>query len=152
MITLLNETILRWHWIIIGMLLLIAEISTGTFILLGLGISAMIVGLIDYNFTLTFTRELTAWIILSIIMTAVWFKFFKVSPTTDSGQSNYRLDTFGIVTKEIQPHSRGKVIFDSPVLGNTSWPATSSSIIHKDTRVRIVQINGQLIEVEAISS
>lgn len=152
MIALLNESILWWHWVVLGIFILIAEMSTGTFILLGLGIAAMLVGFIDMYFPLSFTAELSVWMLLSIITTAVWFKFFKVAPVTDSGQSNYRLDTLGVVTEEIQPHNRGVVIFDTPVLGNTSWPATAKSIISKDSRIQIVQINGQLIEVEPISS
>lgn len=149
MIVLLNETILWWHWVVLGIFVLIAEMNTGTFMLLGLGIAAMLVGFIDMFFYLSFTAELSVWMILSIITTAIWFKFFKVAPVTDSGQSNYRLDTLGIVIEEIQPHKRGKVIFDAPVLGNTSWPATATTIITKDTQVQIVQINGQLIEVES---
>jgi len=152
MIALLNETILWWHWIVVGTVLIIIEMNTGTFILLGLGIASVLVGFIDINFNLSFTANLSIWMILSIIMTAIWFKFFKVAPITDSGQSNYRLDTLGIVIEEIQPHKRGKVTFDAPVLGNTSWPATATTIIAKSTPVQIVQINGQLIEVEPIST
>jgi membrane protein implicated in regulation of membrane protease activity len=54
--------------------------------------------------------------------------------------------------EDIQPHSRGKVKFDTPVLGNTHWHATSKIDIDKGTRVKIVQINGQLIEVEPITT
>ncbi len=81
---------------------------------------------------------------------AAWFKWFRQNPVTESGQSNYRLDTLGTVIEDIQPHSRGKVTFDTPVLGNTSWHATSKIDIDKNTRVKIVQINGQLIEVEPL--
>ena len=60
------------------------------------------------------------------------------------------LDTLGTVQEDIQPHSRGKVKFDTPVLGNTLWHATSKVDIDVNTRVKIVQVNGQLIEVEPI--
>ena len=152
MIVLLNETVLWWHWIVFGIALLILDMSMGTFFILGLGIAAIIVGVIDTFVGTSFTVELTIWMILSILAIMAWFKWFREPPLTDSGQSNYRLDTLGIVMEDIQPHSRGKVTFDTPVLGNTSWHAISKVDIDQGTRVQIVQINGQLIEVEPIKS
>ena len=152
MIQFLNETILWWHWIVLGIALLIWDMSMGTFFILGLGVAAIIVGILDIFFDLSFTIELTIWMILSVLAIATWFKWFREEPVTESGQSNYRLDTLGVVMEEIQPHSKRKVKFDTPVLGNTHWHAISKIDIDKDTRVKIVQINGQLIEVEPIKS
>lgn len=151
MIALLNESVLWWHWIIFGILLLIIEMGIGTFFVLGLGVAAIIVGVTDNLFQTTFTQELSLWMILSILAIAAWFKWLREPPVTESGQSNYRLDTLGVVIEDIQPHSRGKVTFDTPVLGNTTWHATAKVNITKNTRVKIVQINGQLIEVEPLS-
>ncbi len=151
MIEFLNETVLWWHWIVFGIALLIWDMSMGTFFILGLGIAAIIVGILDIFLDTSFTLELTIWMILSILVIAVWFKWFREEPVTESGQSNYRLDTLGVVMEDIQPHSRGKVTFDTPVLGNTSWHAISKVDIAKGTRVKIVQIIGQLIEVAPIT-
>ena len=148
MITLLNETVLWWHWIVLGVLLLIIEMSVGTFFMLGLGVAAMVVGIIDLQMDTSFTAELGIWMLLSLLAIGAWFKWFKEDPITQSGQSNYRLDTLGTVQENISPHSRGKVKFDTPVLGNTIWHATAKVNIDKNARVKIVQINGQLIEVE----
>ena len=150
MIESLNETVLWWHWIVLGITLLILEMSLGTFFILGLGVAAIAVGIIDVFIQTTFTTELSIWMVLSVLAITAWFKWFRQNPITESGQSNYRLDTLGTVIEDIQPHSRGKVTFDTPVLGNTSWHATSKIDIDKNTRVRIVQINGQLIEVEPL--
>jgi len=153
MIAFLNETILWWHWVVFGLILLIIDTSTGTIIIFWLGLAAVLVGIIDTYISTSFTAELSIWIILSSIIIAIWLKFFKVASTTTSGQSNYRLDTLGTVMEEILPHSRGKVTFDSPVLGNTSWFATTTKIqMPIGTRVKIVQINGQLIEVEPLTT
>ncbi|MEA2047209.1 MAG: NfeD family protein [Campylobacterota bacterium] len=151
MILFLNETVLWWHWIILGVSLIILEMTMGTFFLLALGTAAILVGLLDAMMILSFNSELLLWIVLSLLFIAIWFKWFKEKPTTDSGQSNYRLDTLGIVQEDIQPHSRGKVTFDTPVLGNSTWHATSKVNIDKGTRVQIVEINGQLIEVKPLS-
>jgi membrane protein implicated in regulation of membrane protease activity len=153
MIELLNHTVLWWHWIVIGLVLIIAEMSTGTFITLGLGISAIAVGLIDLIVPMGFTIQLLVWIILSIILVTAFFKWFKTQPTvSNSGQSSYRFDTPGTVIEKIHPHKRGKVTFDAPVLGNTDWHATSSHELSKGDRVKIIEVNGQLIKVAPINS
>ncbi len=150
LIVFLNETILWWHWIVIGFILLILEMNTGTFIMLGLGVAAIVVGILDITMHLSFTSEVLMWAVLSVLSFIAWKKWAKVEHISNSGQSNYNLDTIGTVTKAIAPHSRGKVTFDTPVLGNTSWTATATQNIAKDTRIKIVEIHGQLIEVENI--
>lgn len=152
MIAFLNETVLWWHWIVLGVILLIVEMSIGTFFMLGLGLAAIVVGIIDVQMGTSFTVELSIWMLLSLLAIAAWFKWFREDPITESGQSNYRLDTLGTVLEDIHPYSRGKVKFDTPVLGNTSWHATSKIDIEIDTRVKIVQVNGQLIEVEPLTA
>ncbi|MBD3789401.1 MAG: NfeD family protein [Campylobacterales bacterium] len=152
MITFLNETVLWWHWIVLGIILLIAEMSTGTFILLGMGIAAVITGGMDWLAQTSFTTELFVWTTLSLLSLAAWYRWIKTKTVTLSGQSNYRFDTVGTVTKEIKPHSRGKVVFDTPVLGNTTWHATSKIDIPLSTRVKIIEVNGQLIEVTPVNS
>ena len=150
MITILNETIVWWHWIVIGFILLILEMNTGTFVMLGLGVAAIIVGILDITMQTTFTTELVIWIVLSIVSIWSWKKWMKTPHVSNTGQSDHSLDTLGTVTQEIHPHQRGKVTFDSPVLGNTSWHATSTEEIAEGSRIKIVEINGQLIAVSKI--
>jgi len=147
MIALLNETIIWWHWIVIGFILLILEMNTGTFVMLGLGVAAIIVGILDITMQTTFTTEIVTWTVLSIVSIWLWKKWVKTPHVSNTGQSDHSLDTLGTVTKEIHPHQRGKVTFDTPVLGNTTWHATSTEELSKGERIKIVEINGQLIAV-----
>ena len=150
MIELLNESVLWWHWAVFGLVLFAVEMISGTFILLGFGLAAILISIIYIIFEISFNTQLTLWIIFCIISIGAWIKWFKEKTLTQSGQSNYRLDTLGTVVKTITPHDRGKVTFDTPVLGNTTWTATSKIEIPQGSRVKIVQINGQLIEVKEI--
>ncbi len=150
MIEFLNETVLWWHWVVMGIILLTIEMTLGTFFLLGLGIASILVGIIDSFISTSFKTELFIWMLFSVLSIAAWFKWFREKLVTKSGQSNYGLDTLGTVKEDIKTHSRGKVTFDAPVLGNSSWHATAKVDIAKDTRIRIVEVKGQLIEVEPI--
>ena len=148
MLEILKETVLWWHWVVLGLVLLILEMTTGTFIILGLGVAAIVVGLLDAIMGLSFTTEVVTWAVLSALAIVAWKKWFKVEHVSNTGQSNHNLGTLGTASEAIEAHGRGKVAFDTPVLGNTSWTATSTQNIEKDTRIKIVEIHGQLIEVQ----
>jgi membrane protein implicated in regulation of membrane protease activity len=150
MLVYLNENIMWWHWIVLGAVLLILEMNAGTFLFLGLGLAAMAVGTIDYFSNVSILAEITIWIVLSVMVFAAWFKWYKSETVSDSGQSNYGLDVLGEVIEEIKPNRRGKVLFDAPVLGNTIWHASSTQSIEAGSRVRIVEVMGQLIEVTKV--
>ena len=150
MITLLNESITWWHWIVFGVVLIVIEMGIGTFFMLILGISAILVGTLDILFELPFKTEILLWMVFSILSVFAWMKWFRDKGGSKSGQSDYRFDTLGVVTEKIHPHRRGKVHFDTPVLGNTEWHATAKTNIAEGTRIRIMEINGQLINVAPI--
>ena len=153
MIEFLTQYIAWWHWIILGILFIIIEMGTGTFITLGFGLAAVIVGLLELLFGMNFLLQVSLWLILSVAIIAFLFKYFKKQPTvSSSGQSDQGLDTLGTVTKKIEQHGRGEVRFDTPVLGNTVWHASANQILEPGERVKIEAVNGQLIKVAPVSN
>jgi len=150
MIEYLSTNLLWWHWVAVGIALLTLEIFSGTFMMLGLGLAAIIVGVIDVLYPLSIELQLSIWIGLSVIAVALWFKYMQDRSVESSGQSNYTLETEGVVTQSITPNGRGKVRFDKPVLGDTAWMATSKETLAEDERIKIIEIKGQLIEVTKI--
>jgi len=117
------------------------------FIILWFGLAAIIVGIIDLGFGTSFITEFFIWIVLSVLFLILWFKFFKATTISKSGQSDFKLGTRGIVTEKIEPHKRGKVRFDAPVLGSSEWIAISDKDIEVGASIYIVDINGQLLKV-----
>ena len=150
MLEFLTDSLLWWHWIILGILLITVEIFIGTFFMLGLGVSAIIVGGMAFFYPVTLEIELIIWILFSLLSIAIWFKYLRDKSVENSGQSNYSLKTKGTIEEPISAYGRGKVRFDRPVLGNTIWHATAKQDISLTSRVRIVEVKGQLIEVEEI--
>ncbi len=153
MIEFFTQYITWWHWVILGLLFIILEMATGTFITLGFGIAAVLVGLLDLLFGMNFLAEVIVWILLSVGIISLLFKYFKNQPTVSStGQSDHGFDTLGTVTRNIEAHGRGEVKFDHPVLGNTVWHAASDREILQGSRVSIKEVNGQLISVVPVST
>jgi len=150
MLEFLTNSLLWWHWVVFGIFLITTEIFIGTFFMLGLGLAALIVGGVDNLFSLSIEMQLLLWIILSILSILIWFKYLKDESVEYSGQSNYSLETEGTVEEAIPANGRGKVKFDTPVLGNTTWHATSKEDIPTDSRIKIIEVKGQLIVVASI--
>lgn len=147
MIDFFIHNLLWWHWIIFGLLLVVSEIVMPLFVIIWFGLAAIIVGIIDLIFVTSFSLEIAIWTVLSVALLFVWFRFFKMQSINKSGQSNVRLATKGVVIEQISHAKRGKVRFETPVLGSSEWPATSEDNLEIDTIVQIVEINGQLIKV-----
>jgi membrane protein implicated in regulation of membrane protease activity len=117
------------------------------FFFLGLGVAAIVVGTIDSFFPITLSVELFIWALLSIAYFLLWKKWFKEEEVSNIGQSDYSLNTQGTVTKTITPTQRGEVSFDTPVLGSTLWIASAKETIESGSRIAIVDVRGQIIEV-----
>lgn len=153
MVEFLTQYVTWWHWIVLGILFIILEMATGTFIVLGFGIAAVMVGLLDLVLSMNFLAQIMLWILFSIIIITLSFKYFKNQPiVSSSGQSDHGFDTKGTVTESIEAHSRGKVKFDDPVLGNTIWHASADQTLNVGDRVTINEVNGQLIKVVPVSN
>ena len=75
MMELLTQNLLWWHWVVLGLALLTIEMFTATFMMLGVGLSAIIVGLIDVLYPISLETEIIFWIILSLLSIAIWFKY-----------------------------------------------------------------------------
>ena len=150
MLEFLTNNLLWWHWVVFGILLITFEMFIGTFFMLGLGLSAMIVGLINKLFIISLEMQLSLWMLFSLLSIFIWFKYLRDTSVQTSGQSNYALEAQGVVQEAIKANGRGSVKFDTPVLGNTTWHATSKQDIPIKSRVKIVAIKGQLIEVKQI--
>jgi membrane protein implicated in regulation of membrane protease activity len=147
MIEFISANLLWWHWIVLGLVLVVSEIFVPLFIVIWFGLSAIIVGLIDLIFNISFMNELLFWIVLSVIFLTLWLKFFKDQTVSKSGQSDFKLNTKGVVTEEIKPHDKGKVKFDAPVLGSSEWYAISDEPLAVGDTIHIVDVNGQLLKV-----
>jgi membrane protein implicated in regulation of membrane protease activity len=143
----LTTNLAWWHWVILGLILIVAEIIAPLFIILWFGISAIIVGLIDLGFKTSLQYELMIWIVLSVTFLLLWFKFFKDKDISRSGQSDATLGTKGVVIEDIVLHKKGKVQFDSPILGSSEWFAIANEDIKSGSTIQIAEVNGQLLKV-----
>ena len=119
--------LLYWHWLVIGMLLIVAELFVPSFTIIWFGAAAVIVGLVAWiGFEPELTWQILLWIIVSIALTVAWFRFIKPLSTdrTKAGISREAIvGERGLLIKSpTQEGGRGEVRFSVPVLGSETWP------------------------------
>lgn len=117
-------TIEPWHWLILGVLLLIAEMFIPTFAALWFGVAALAVALLAWLLPLSLTWQILIWLALSIVCVWVWFKFINpLSPTkTKAGLGgSVIIGEVGMMASVPVADKMGVVRFSVPVVGATEW-------------------------------
>ena len=147
MSTLLTDP-LWWHWMAFGFILIVAEIIVPSFIIIWFGVAAVVVSLIDFMFSTTFTTELFWWIVLSSFFLYMWFKKFKPKTLTKSGQADEDMHTKGIVTESIEPYGRGRARFEIPILGSSEWVVTADEKIAVGDTIVSIEALGNMLKVK----
>ena len=144
----LMHDLLWWHWIAFGLILVVAEIVVPLFVIIWFGLAAIMIGLLGLFVVIGFVSQFALWIVLSLLFLLLWFKYFQQDNHTESGQADFRFDTKGVVIETIPHGARGKVRFETPVLGSSEWQASSDETLTRGDIIRIVDVNGQLIKVK----
>ena len=66
-----------WHWLVLGIVLIIAEIFIPSFTILWFGLGAILVGVVMSLFNLSFALQLLLWTFASVVFTLLWFRWLK---------------------------------------------------------------------------
>ena len=144
--------LLYWHWLVLGMILVIAEIFIPSFTVFWFGLGAFIVaGLIWLYPPMNLAAQLFVWAVASIIFTVLWFKYFKprMADRTHAGISREAIvGESGQVVKIPGAGVRGVVRFTTPLLGSDEWAFICEETVALGDRVFVKEISGNTLIVE----
>ena len=138
-----------WHWIVLGLLLVITEIFITSFVVIWFGVSALIVGGVLLLFNLGLPAQLFLWGALSAVSLAAWFKFVrpKMKDVSLSGMSRERIIGQEGMVIDVKETDRGTVRFSLPVLGDDEWPFICKSPVAVGDRVTVSDLSGNTLIV-----
>lgn len=139
-----------WHWAVAGIALILAELAVPAFVLVWFGLGGLVVALLILAFPqLDVTAQLSAWLVVSVALIALWFKLFKPNiHKTRVGMSDVSLiGEIGLLTREVAPFQKGEVRFQKPMLGADVWPCLADEIIPVGARVKVLTVEGSLLKV-----
>lgn len=138
-----------WHWIVGGIVLVLAELMIPSFFIVWFGLGALLVGLLTLAFDLSVTAQLATWTLASIAMVVLWFRVFKQSfQKTKIGTADGEvIGEVGLLVSAVAPFERGKVRFQRPILGSEEWACMADTAIAAGERVKVISIEGSFVKV-----
>ena len=148
----MSFTLLYWHWLVLGMVLIIAEIFVPSFTIFWFGLGAIIVaGILLLAPEMGAAWQMFLWALASCIFALLWFKFVRplMRDRTSAGIArDAALGESGQVIKAPEPGARGVVRFSTPLLGSDEWQFICEQKVVSGDRVYIKDISGNALIVE----
>ncbi len=140
-----------WHWLVFGMILIIAEVFIPSFTIFWFGLGALAVGgLLWIVPTMNLTAQVLLWTLFSSLLTAFWFLVMKprMQDKTRAGMSREALlGETGQVIRVPEGDRRGLVRFSKPLLGSDEWSFISDDPVSLGDRVQIRDVSGNTLIV-----
>jgi membrane protein implicated in regulation of membrane protease activity len=146
--------LLYWHWIVVGMALMLSEIFLGSFFIFWFGAAALVVGLILLPFPgISEAAQIIIWASSSTLCAIGWFKYLKPlsRDKTKAGLSKETL--LGEIGQVLDPPNGdkfGKMRFPAPVLGSDEWLIISQDELLVGDRVSVVDLSGNSLIVSKV--
>jgi inner membrane protein len=146
-------TMLWWHWLSFGLILISVELFIPSFTIIWFGLGACLVGLFLYIFPeSSLTAQLFTWTAASSVLTFLWFRVLKpkmLDKTTAGMSQEAILGEAGMVVKSNATSlDKGRVRFTLPVLGADEWDYISADLLQPGDYVRVSGIDGHVLKVE----
>lgn len=141
-----------WHWMVLGIILMLSEIFIGSFFIFWFGAAAIVVGLLLIPLPdLSEVTQIIIWTLASTVFAVGWFKLLKPLSTdnTKAGLSREALlGEMGQVLAVPNGERRGKVRFPAPLLGSDEWLIISQDALTIGDRVSVVDLSGNSLIVK----
>lgn len=150
--------ILYWHWLVFGMLLVMAELFIPSFTIVWFGLGALLVGLLTWiDFSTDLRWQLLLWILLSLGFTVAWFRWIKPlsKDMTKAGIAREALigERCLLIKAPTAEGTRGECRFSVPILGSDTWPCLVDGKARVGDTVIVKDILGNaVLVVPAIST
>ncbi len=140
--------LLWWHWVVLGLALIGAEMLVPTFWLLWFGLGALGVALVAAMAPgLGIGGQLFLWTVVSFVLTVVWLRWFKPRTRTQAGSAAQIVGEVGLLTRAVAPFERGEVRFQKPLAGSDTWACIADERIESGARVRVAAVEGSLLKI-----
>lgn len=143
--------VLYWHWIVLGIALILFELVLPSFTALWFGAGAIVVGFVLLAVpSLSLTAQVVSWALMSCLFTALWFKYLKplsIDKTKAGLSKEAIVGEVGQVLSLPNESRRGTLRFPAPVLGSDEWQFISQDDLAIGDRVRVTDVSGNSLIV-----
>ncbi len=140
-----------WHWIVLGIGLVLLEIALPSFTALWFGVGAILVGIaLLIAPDLSLAAQIISWAVLSSLLAWGWFKYLKPLSVDKTKAGLSREALIGEVGQVLSPPTddrRGKLRFPAPVLGSDEWSFICHDAVAVGDRVQVADLSGNSLIV-----
>ena len=144
--------LLYWHWMVLGIVLMLSEIFLGSFFIFWFGAGALSVGTAMLIIPgMSEAAQIIIWAFSSTAFAIGWFKIIKPlsQDRTKAGMSRESL--LGEIGQVLDPPNGdkfGKLRFPAPILGSDEWLIISQDQLVIGDRVSVVDLSGNSLIVK----
>lgn len=139
-----------WHWAVLGIGLVVAELAVPAFFIIWFGLGALLVALLLVVVPqASLTVQILVWAVASAAMVVLWFRLFKPhlhKTRVGMSDSNVVGET-GLLIRAVEPYAKGQVRFQKPLVGSEVWDCIADEPIKSGERVRVLGIEGSFLKV-----
>ncbi|MFQ3345528.1 MAG: hypothetical protein ACI89A_000063 [Porticoccaceae bacterium] len=146
--------LLYWHWLVLGLLLVVGEIFIPSFTILWFGLGALVVGLVQLLIPMPLTVQVLLWTLSSVVFTLIWFKIIKVKMAqgkTGEHAHNDAIGASGLVIKLPTQSTQGRMRFSTPVMDSDEWTFSCDTDVELGDRLHIKEISGEFLVVTKLN-
>ena len=142
--------LLHSYWLVIGMVLIVAEIFIASFTILWFGLGALVVGIAGIFFPMTLSIQILVWTVSSIAFTVIWFKIIKpIMSSSHRGDSARQsaIGESGLVIKTPTDSTKGIMRFSTPVMDCDEWSFSCNAPVNLGDRLHVEGISKDTLVV-----
>lgn len=139
----MDMQLLYWHWLVLGLFLIIAEIFIPSFTIMWFGLGAIVVGLVSLAIDMSFNWQVLLWTVSSVAFTILWFMVIKPKIADRNFEGLARESAIGESGKVIKlptETSNGRMRFTTAVLGCDEWAFSCDVEVSLGDRLHIKEI------------
>ncbi|MDN3682118.1 NfeD family protein [Vibrio tapetis subsp. quintayensis] len=140
----------HWHWIAFGLVLLCGELLGTAGYLLWIGISAIIVGVLNTVLPLGWEMQWISFASFSLVTTWLWWRYqFRKDTESDKHRDLNQRDKqlIGQQTRLEEAIVSGRCRIR---LGDTTWSAQSHQDLNAGTLVQVTKVDGIILTIEPV--
>lgn len=139
---------LYWHWIILGVLLILFELVIPSFTAMWFGLSAIAVGAVLWlEPNLAGSYQVLIWGVLSGVLTIIWFRIFKPKKGHHHAVKEEVEGEMGLVATLASGNRPGVVRFSTPLLGEDEWPYKSEETLEVGQQIKVINVENNILIV-----
>ncbi|MDA8651449.1 NfeD family protein [Porticoccaceae bacterium] len=142
--------VLYWHWLVVGLVLVVLEIFLPSFTVLWFGLGAMVVGIVQTMVPMSLPVQIVLWTVSSVAFAILWFKLIKprmAASNRDDDALNSAIGQAGMVTKLPTEMTLGIMRFSTPVMDRDEWEFRCDMSVELGNRLHVVDFDGDTVIV-----